>query len=161
MRTLHLACACVLLTTLTGCHANGNDTASVTAEKNTVPVSVSSASAAPDAADARSPIPAFHGGGEGWRIDLKADRGMRHTARLFRDGRWLNATLMLRSATPTDDPTAFAFEGTVFAPAGDTPMQLEIDRADCSGRSLSRPDAVRLRVRGNVPLQGCGQITPY
>ncbi len=110
----------------------------------------------------RSPVPAFHGGGVDWRIDLQAESGLRHTARLLHSGDWTNATLALRSATPASAPSTFVFEGTLFAAQGDTPLRLEIVRVDCKDDAgTTRMQTVVVTVRGAAPLHGCGEITPY
>ncbi|MBS0461627.1 MAG: hypothetical protein JSS41_04040 [Proteobacteria bacterium] len=156
MRTFAPVLACTLAVVLCGCTSSHNSTATASA------ASTQATSAASSDESERSPIPAFHGGGSNWRIDLQADGGVRHTARIFRDGHWLNATLMLRAATPTDDPNAFAFDGTLFAPGGDTPLRVDITRDDCKGREgAAHPDAVRVSVQGSALLEGCGQVTPY
>ena len=110
----------------------------------------------------RSPVPAFHGSGADWRLDLRSDRGARYTARLLRSGSWTNVTLVLRSATPTEHPSEFDFDGTLFAAHGDTPLRVRIVRADCKDAGgVVRMQTVNIVVTGAATLGGCGEITPY
>ena len=110
----------------------------------------------------RSPVPAFHGSGADWKLDLKADSGTRYTARLLRSGSWTNATLVLRSAAPAEHPNDFDFDGTLFATHGDTPLRVRIVHADCKDAGgVVRMQTVNIVVTGAATLSGCGEITPY
>ncbi|MBS0456902.1 MAG: hypothetical protein JSS44_06175 [Proteobacteria bacterium] len=150
MRTF--APACVFAAALAGCtaHPAGQSPAPDLPPESSIV-----------AAPARSPVPAFHGGGSNWRIDLQADGGVRHTARLQHAGVSTNATLVLRSATPASDPTRFTFDGTLFAKRGDTPMHIDIESADCrDGAGVVHRQSVVVAVQASAPLSGCGDVTP-
>jgi hypothetical protein len=142
---------------LAGCSAR--DMGSMSANQS--PATTESTAALP-LPRARSPVPAFHGGGDGWRFDIQADTAVRHTAKLLYAGASTNATLVLRQATPAADPHAFEFEGTLFTARGDTPLRVHIRREDCKDAAgILRMQTVEVAVQGVVRLRGCGEITPY
>ncbi|MBS0194477.1 MAG: hypothetical protein JSR34_09535 [Proteobacteria bacterium] len=113
-------------------------------------------------ADTPSPVPAFHGTGVNWKIDLQADRGARHEARLYESGHWTNANLVLDRGAPGDAASQFDFHGTWYLPAGDTPLQVQMQRGACrdvSGRR--RAWSVRVVAADVAELHGCGEIAPH
>ncbi|MBS0213069.1 MAG: hypothetical protein JSR26_07825 [Proteobacteria bacterium] len=127
-------------------------------------VSTTSDAAANPASAAGAPaqVPAFHGAGANWKIDLQADEGARHVGQLRRAGHASNVTLVLRRAAPQADPAVFEFDGTVFLPAGDTPLQVKITRTSCAGQGSSQGAwTVFVDQAGAPSLRGCGDITPH
>ncbi len=149
----------LLVAALAGCTAQDAGPAPMAAPVQTM---ASPAALSSPAEPTRSPAPDMRASGEGWRIDLKADQGLRYTARLQRSGASLNATLMLRAATPAVDPSHLIFDGTLFAPGADTPLRLDITRENCRvGHGKVQTHTIVVSVQGAAPLHGCGENTSY
>lgn len=105
-----------------------------------------------------SPVPAFTGGGAGWRIEIASTGKGNHDASLSADGR--THTGMLRYlGQPADAPsTLIVLNGEL----GRQPAIVEIKREPCrNAEGVDTQASVQVTMEGQPQRRGCGHLAVY
>ncbi|MFC7301047.1 hypothetical protein [Cognatiluteimonas weifangensis] len=106
-----------------------------------------------------SPVAAFEGGGADWRIEIRADGGLRHGVRLQRGATGDPGSARYRPAAGTAAPGEHRLEGTLYTASGDRAMRIELQRGECRDAAAHTwPWRVRVEVDGLPSLHGCGEL---
>ena len=104
-----------------------------------------------------SPVPAFKGGGPGWRIDIASSGQMDHAVTLVRGDDSLagNARYL---GQPADAPSGLIVLSGELA---GQPLIVEIAAEPCSGEDgRQRAHRVQVTLEG-AQLRGCGDLAQY
>lgn len=105
-----------------------------------------------------SPVPAFTGGGAGWRIEITSTGKGNHSARLNADGRTQTGTVRYLGQ-PADAPsTLIVLNGEL----GSQPAIVEIKRESCrDADGVDTRASVQVTVEGQPQRRGCGHLAVY
>lgn len=144
--TVHpLAIAALLAGLLAGCSTPSSKT---TADE----------SRPPSIAAGMSPVPAFTGGGAGWRIEIASTGKGNHDASLNADGRTQTGTLRYLGQ-PADAPsTLVVLNGELDR----QPTIVEIKRESCrDANGVDTRASVQVTVEGQPQRRGCGHLAVY
>jgi hypothetical protein len=112
----------------------------------------------PSVAAGMSPVPAFTGGGAGWRIEIASTGKGNHDASLSADGRTHTGTLRYLGQ-PADAPsTLIVLNGEL----GKQPAVVEIKRESCrNAEGVDTLASVQVTMEGQPQRRGCGHLAVY
>ncbi|HIE1099910.1 MULTISPECIES: hypothetical protein [Stenotrophomonas] len=112
----------------------------------------------PAIAAGMSPVPAFTGGGAGWRIEIASTGKGNHDASLSADGRTHTGTLRYLGQ-PADAPsTLIVLNGEL----GKQPAVVEIKRESCrNAEGVDTLASVQVTMEGQPQRRGCGHLAVY
>lgn len=117
-----------------------------------------------------SPVPAFMGLGEHFRIDIQSDGGQtpdgyRHRVQLTwgTGTRQAEGTLFYRGTTGTSSRGApIALDGTLDTTAGKKTIRVEIATEFCTDEAdVAHTQRVAVTVQGEAVMHGCGDLAVY
>lgn len=124
----------------------------------------------PEMAGKVSPVPAFMGLGEHFRIEIQSDGGqtadgLRHRVQLTwgTGTRQAEGTLFYRG-TPgyTSGGAPIALDGTLDTPVGKKTIRVEIATEACTDEAdTAHPQRVTVTVQGEAAMRGCGDLAVY
>ena len=122
-----------------------------------------------------TPVPAFQGGGAGWRVEIQSLGDMRHSVRLTSNlltsspptsgqpARVDNGTVVYQpppSSLPT--PATILLTGTLYGPGGDRALRITLNAHTCrDAAGAEHRHAVQVEVAGAPDLHGCGDLAVY
>ncbi len=111
-----------------------------------------------------SPVPAFQGGGAGWRVEIQATGGLRHSVKLAvgEPAQRREGTVVYQPLPPAAAGAVIILDGTLYDARGDRAISIKLARRDCTdaGGRVHQHD-VQVDVDGESPLQGCGDLAMY
>ena len=116
-----------------------------------------------------SPVPAFMGLGEHFRIDIQSDGGQtpdgyRHRVQLTwgTGTRQAEGTLFYRSTGASSRGAPIALDGTLDTTAGKKTIRVEIATEACTDEAdVAHPQRVSVTVQGEAVMHGCGDLAVY
>lgn len=105
-----------------------------------------------------SPVPAFTGGGAGWRIEIASTGKGNHEATLSTDGDTWKGTLRYLGQ-PADAPRSLiVLNGAL----GKQPAIVEIKRESCrNAEGVDTQASVQVTMEGQPQRRGCGHLAVY
>ncbi len=116
-----------------------------------------------------SPVPAFMGLGEHFKIDIQSDGGQtpdgyRHRVQLTwgTGTRQAEGTLFYRGAGAISRGSPIALDGTLDTAAGKKTIRVEIATEACTDEAdVTHPQRVAVTVQGEAVMRGCGDLAVY
>lgn len=116
-----------------------------------------------------SPVPAFQGGGEHWRIRIEAEGGpspdgLRHRVVLTwgMGEREAEGTVFFRGTPGPSRGAPIALDGRLDTPTGARRLRIEIRTEPCVDLDgSSRPQRATVTLDGETPMTGCGELAVY
>ncbi|MFZ5637819.1 MAG: hypothetical protein ACOY82_14655 [Pseudomonadota bacterium] len=116
-----------------------------------------------------SPVPAFRGGGEHWRIRIEAEggpspEGLRHRVALTwgMGEREAGGAVYFRGTPGPSRGAPIALDGRLDTPAGARTLRIEIRTEPCVDLDGStRPQQATVSLEGETPMTGCGELAVY
>lgn len=118
----------------------------------------------PDMVGKLSPIAAFVGQGEGWRIDIRALDARQHHVALHwtKPARTDSGTALYSGALDAPRSSPLALDGRLRTATGTQSLNIEIRRQDCTDdQGTRRPQTIVLTLAGGRRLEGCGDLALY
>ncbi|MGF6418158.1 hypothetical protein ABH900_001637 [Stenotrophomonas sp. AN71] len=105
-----------------------------------------------------SPVPAFTGGGAGWRIEITSTGKGNHDASLSVDGRTRKGVLRYLGQ-PADAPSSLT---VLSGELGGQPAIVEIKRESCRNvEGVDTRASVQVTLEGQPQRRGCGHLAVY
>ncbi len=105
-----------------------------------------------------SPVPAFTGGGAGWRIEIASTGQGNHEATLSTDGVTRKGTLRYLGQ-PADAPASLI---VLNGELGNQPAIVEIKRESCrNADGVDTQASVQVTMEGQPQRRGCGHLAVY
>ncbi|MGG2099804.1 hypothetical protein [Stenotrophomonas sp. NRRL B-14846] len=112
----------------------------------------------PSIAAGVSPVPAFSGGGAGWRIEITSTGQGNHDASLSAEGRTHKGTLRY-PGQPADAPSSLI---VLNGELGRQPAIVEIKRESCrNAEGVDTMASVHVTMEGQPQRRGCGHLAVY
>lgn len=112
----------------------------------------------PSIAASMSPVPAFTGGGAGWRIEITSTGQGNHDASLSAEGRTHKGTLRYLGQ-PADAPSSLI---VLNGELGRQPAIVEIKRESCrNAEGVDTLASVQVTMEGQPQRRGCGHLAVY
>jgi hypothetical protein len=118
----------------------------------------------PDMVGKVSPIPAFIGEGQGWRIEIKALDATQHYVALD----WTktkiaeSGTARYLGALDVARGSPLAIDGMLQTRGGAKTLRVEIRSEACTDTAgVVRPQRIAIVIQGRAPLNGCGDLAMY
>ena len=162
--------AAMLMVALTACSATQPTAATApTADPQEAPPPGASAKLSPEMVGKVSPVPAFMGQGEHFRIQIQSEGGapadgLRHRVHLV----WgmgsndAKGTLFYRGAPGPSRGAPIALDGTLDTAKGSRTIRVEIATEPCiDDADVAHPQRVNVTVQGETRMTGCGELAVY
>lgn len=150
------ACAPAAKTTETGAPADTPSTTSQAPEAARTPPPMGKR-AAPQAGERVSPVIAFKGGGEGWRIELVNTDGYDHHATLAWNNGQRGEGVLTYQPAPDGSLQRKVLGGRLNAGGDGKDTTVELVENDCTGGDgITHDHTVTVTVSGMAPMRGCG-----
>lgn len=125
---------------------------------STAPQTAGEAPRHPSIAADLGPVPAFTGGGTGWRIEITSTGQGNHDASLSAEGRTHKGTLRYLGQ-PADAPSSLI---VLNGELGRQPAIVEIKRESCrNAEGLDTLASVQVTMEGQPQRRGCGHLAVY
>jgi hypothetical protein len=118
----------------------------------------------PDMVGKLSPIPAFIGQGEGWRVKIQSlDATQHHVALEWTNKRVTESgTARYLGALDIARGSPLAIDGMLQTRDGAKTLRIEIRTEICVDTAgVARPQRIAIAVDGRAPLNGCGDLAMY
>ncbi|MEQ1513266.1 MAG: hypothetical protein ABL934_11390 [Lysobacteraceae bacterium] len=164
--------AVVLMAAITACSATQPPAAAAPpADAPQIPLPPPGASGklSPEMVGKVSPVPAFMGLGEHFRIDIQSEggespNGLRHHVQLT----WgtgtqeAEGTLFYRDIRGPSRGAPIALDGTLDTAKGKKTIRIEILTEPCTDDAdVAHPQKVTVMVQGEAAMRGCGDLAVY
>jgi hypothetical protein len=123
-----------------------------------------SAKISPEMVGKLSPIPAFIGQGEGWRVEIQAlDATQHHIALEWTKTKIAESgTARYRGALDIARGSSLAIDGMLQTSGGAKTLRVEIRTEACTDTAgVVRPQRIAIAIEGRAPLNGCGDLAMY
>jgi hypothetical protein len=117
--------------------------------------------------DKVSPVPAFMGRGQYFKIDIQSEgsqtpEGLRHHVQLVWGTREAEGTLLYRGTPGPSRGAPIALDGTLDTATGKQTIRVEIVTEACTDEThAARPQRVTVTVQGQAAMRGCGELAVY
>ncbi len=116
-----------------------------------------------------SPVPAFMGQGEHFRIDIQSEGGqtpdgLRHRVHLVWGMGTYDAegTLFIRGKAGPSHGAPIALDGTLDTAKGPKTLRVEIITEACTDDAdVAHPQRVKITLQGESAMNGCGDLAVY
>jgi hypothetical protein len=116
-----------------------------------------------------SPVPAFMGLGEHFKIDIQSEggqtpEGLRHRVHLVwgTGSREAGGMLFYRGAPGPAHGAPIALDGRLETTTGSKPIRVEIVTEACTDDAdVAHPQRVTVTVQGETAMRGCGELAVY
>jgi hypothetical protein len=111
-----------------------------------------------------SPIPAFIGQGEGWRVEIQAlDATQHHIALEWTKTKIAESgTARYRGALDIARGSPLAIDGMLQTGGGAKTLRVEIRTEACIDTAgVAHPQRIMIAIEGRAPLNGCGDLAMY
>ncbi len=132
--------------------------------QSATPSAKPAAKISPEMVGKLSPIPAFIGEGQGWRIEIKALDATQHHVALD----WINTkiaesgTARYLGALDIARSSPLAIDGMLQTRDGAKTLRIEIRSEACTDSAgVVRPQRIAIIIQGRAPLTGCGDLAMY
>lgn len=164
--------AAMLMVAMTACSATQPTAATaplVDPPQATLPPPGASAKLSPDMVGKVSPVPAFMGLGEHFRVEIQSEGGetadgLRHRVHLV----WgmgsddARGTLFYRGAPGPSRGAPIALDGTLDTAKGSRTIWVEIATEPCiDDADVTHPQQVNITLQGEIKMTGCGELAVY
>jgi hypothetical protein len=164
--------AAMLMVAMTACSATQPTAAtapSADSPQATLPPPGASAKLSPDMVGKVSPVPAFMGQGEHFRIQIQSEGGesadgLRHRVHLV----WgmgsddARGTLFYRGAPGPSRGAPIALDGSLVTAKGSRTIRVEIATEPCiDDADVAHPQRVNITLQGEIKMTGCGELAVY
>lgn len=112
-----------------------------------------------------SPIPAFKGQGDGWRVEIRALDATQHHVALQWPASGETATGTARYDGPLNvarEAGPLILNGALERGGAKRPLRVEIRAQACVDRDgIARPHTIAIAIGAEPPLHGCGDLAMY